>query len=70
MSDLALLMTRPNPRDRPSAEEALQIWDSLLLLPSIPPRRTRLRPAREGSMEHIVNNALDVVSMVRGSMGL
>ena len=71
LGDLALLMTKPNPKDRPSAQEALMIWNSLHLLPSIPPRWTRLRPTREeGSIERIMNNALDVVGMVRGSMGL
>ncbi|KAG6373909.1 kinase-like domain-containing protein [Boletus reticuloceps] len=70
LDDLARLMTKPNPNDRPSAHEALMIWNSLQLLPSIPPRWTRLRPTREeGSIERIVNNALDVVGMVRGSIG-
>ena len=71
LRDLARLMTKPNPRDRPSAHETLTIWNSLQLLPSIPPGWTRLRPTREeGSIERIMNNALDVVDMVRGSMGL
>ncbi|KAF8555578.1 hypothetical protein OG21DRAFT_1483816 [Imleria badia] len=71
LGDLARLMTKPNPKDRPSAHEALIIWNSLQLIPSIPPRWTRLRPTREeGSIERIMNNALDVVGLVRGSMGL
>ncbi|KAH0840354.1 hypothetical protein J3R83DRAFT_1373 [Lanmaoa asiatica] len=71
LGDLALLMTKPNPKDCPSAQETLMIWNSLHSLPSIPPRWTRLRPTREeGSIARIVNNALDVVGMVRESMGL
>jgi hypothetical protein len=71
LGDLARLMTKPNPKDRPSAQEMLIIWNSLQLLPMIPSRWTRLQPAREeGSIERIMNNALDVVGMVRGSVGL
>ncbi|KAF8119547.1 kinase-like domain-containing protein [Boletus edulis] len=70
LGDLARLMTQPNPKDRPSADETQIIWNSLQSLPSIPPRWARLRPTREeGSIERIMNNALDVVGMVRGSMG-
>ena len=61
------MMTKPDPKDRPSAEEASMVWNSLRLLPSLPPRWTRLRTTQEeGSIERIVNNALDVVGMVRG----
>ncbi|KAG6369611.1 hypothetical protein JVT61DRAFT_14180 [Boletus reticuloceps] len=71
LGDLARLMTKPNPKDRPTANETRLIWNSLRSLPSIPPRWTRLRPTREeGSIERIMNDALDVVGMVRGSMGL
>lgn len=71
LNDLARLMMNPNPKNRPSAQEVLKIWNSLRSLPSIPPRWTRLRPAREeGSIERLMNNALDVVGMFRGSMGL
>ncbi|KAF8122885.1 kinase-like domain-containing protein [Boletus edulis] len=71
LGDLARLMMKLNPKDRPNAQETLMIWNSLRSLPSIPPRWTRLRPTREeGSIERIMNNALDVVGMVRGSMGL
>lgn len=71
LGDLARLMTKPNPKDRPTIHEALIIWNSSQLLPSIPPRWTRLRPTREeGSIERIMNSALDMVGMVRGSMGL
>ncbi|KAI9574403.1 hypothetical protein HD554DRAFT_33077 [Boletus coccyginus] len=71
LGDLARLMTKPNPKDRPSAHETVMIWNSLQLLPSMPPRWTKLRPTREErSIERIMNNALDVVGMVRGSMGL
>lgn len=70
LGDLARMMMKLNPKDRPSAHETLMIWNSLQLLPSIPPRWTRLRPTQEeGSIERIMNNALDVVGMVRGSMG-
>lgn len=69
LGDLARLMTKPNPSERPSANEALKIWNSLQSLPSMPPRWTRLRTAQEeGSIERIMNNALDVVGMVRGSL--
>ncbi|KAF8548790.1 hypothetical protein OG21DRAFT_1470824 [Imleria badia] len=68
LGDLARLMTKSNPRDRPSTKEALLIWNSLQSLPSMPPRWTRLRTTQEeGSIERIMNNALDVVGLVRGS---
>ncbi|KAG8216512.1 hypothetical protein J3R82DRAFT_6628 [Butyriboletus roseoflavus] len=69
LGDLSRLMTKPDPKDRPSAREALMIWNSLRSLPSMPPRWTRLRTTQEeGSMERIMNNAMDVVGMVRGSL--
>ena len=62
-------MTKPDPKDRPNAQETLKIWVSLRSLPSMPPRWTRLRTTQEeGSIERIMNNALDVVGMVRGSL--
>jgi serine/threonine protein kinase len=69
LRDLAQLMTKPNPKERPTAQEALKLWSSLQLLPTQPPRWTRLRPTREeGSIERMMNNALDVIDMVRGSI--
>ena len=69
MEDLAQLMTKPNPSDHPSAKEALKIWNSLRSLPSMPPGWTRLRTTQEeGSIERVMNNALDIVGMVRGSL--
>ncbi|KAI9458229.1 kinase-like domain-containing protein [Boletus coccyginus] len=69
LGDLARLMTKRDPKDRPSADEAFMIWKSLRSLPSMPPRWTRLRTTQEeGSIERIMNDALDVVGMVRGSL--
>ena len=69
LGDLARLMTKPNPKDRPSADEASRIWNSLRSLPSLPPIWTRLRTTHEeGSIERIMNNALDMVGIVRGSL--
>jgi serine/threonine protein kinase len=69
LGDLARLMTKQNPKDRPSADEALMLWKSLRSLPSMPPRWTRLRTTQEeGSIERIMNDALDVVGMFRGSL--
>ena len=71
LGDLAHMMTKLNPMDRPSGQEVLMLWPSLQLLPLISPRWMRLRPAREeGSIEPIINNALEMVDMVRGSMKL
>jgi hypothetical protein len=71
LGDLARLMMKPEPKDRPSTCEILTIWKSLRSLPSMPPRWTRLRTTQEeGSIDRIVNDALDVVDIVRGSMGL
>ena len=71
LGDLVRLMMKPEAKDRPSACEILTIWKSLRSLPSMPPRWTRLRTTQEeGSIDRIVNDALDVVGMVRGSMGL
>jgi hypothetical protein len=71
LGDLARLMMKQDPKGRPSAQDALQLRNSLQLLPIMPPRWMRLRPAgEEGPIERIVNNTLDVVGKVRGSMSL